>query len=418
MKKLLQPMSALLAVCMLFFSACSRDAADIKSAPDAYEVTFIAVVPETSPAVYVTGNLPALGDWDPSLVALSGEGAERRLTIQVPADYRLEYKFTLGTWDQEAAGPSGTIFPNFELLVDEDKTVRHEIVDFKRRSEEYDQHIADWQGSGVLGSLVYWKDVPSSYLSHTRHVEIWLPPGYDDHPEKRYRVIYMSDGQNLFDPRIANTGVDWGIDEAMMNGVAAGQFEPAIVVATWSSPRRIQEYSPWHDAPDYAKFLVEELMPRVNAEFRTLTGPENTFHMGSSMGGLLSYYLVKTYPEVFSACGCVSSHFPISEALYVQYVEGGSPEGVDARPYIIRDIASGATMPPGQRLFFDYGTEGLDAEYGPTHAAMREWLAGQGYVEGEDFVIREYAGANHNERSWRARIGDQLQWLLAAPDEN
>lgn len=390
--------------------ACSRaPEPETVSAPDSHQVTITAVVPDETPAVFITGNLPVLGNWDPGVYKMTGEGAERVASFEAPDNYHLEYKFTLGAWDEEASGPSGTIFPNFELDIDGDKTARHDIVDFKKRSDDYDKYIADWEGSGVLGTLIYRKDVSSAHLSEKRHVEIWLPPGYDESDE-RYPVIYMSDGQNLFDPRIANTGVDWGVDEAMMAGVAAGKFRPAIVVATWSTSKRFEEYSPWHDAPDYARFLIEELKPKIDAEFRTLTGPEATFHMGSSMGGLLSFYLVRNHPEVFSACGCVSTHFPLSDAVVAEFMGG---EGTDPTPYVVRDIAAGATMPKGQRLYFDYGTLGLDAAYGPSHDAVRDWLLVQGVVEGEDFVIRRYDGADHNERSWRARIGDQLEWLLA-----
>ncbi|MDH3554024.1 MAG: alpha/beta hydrolase-fold protein, partial [Gammaproteobacteria bacterium] len=216
----------------------------------------------------------------------------------------------------------------------------------------------------------------SEYLSETRHVEIWLPPGYNEGPDRRYRVIYMSHGENLFDPRIANTGIDWGVDEAMMRGAEQDLFEPAIVVATWSTAQRTKEYSPWHDAPEYARFLIEELMPRVNAEFRTLTDRDSTFVMGSSMGGLLSYYLVKSHPGVFAACGCVSTAFLVSEKRLARF-NGAEQSDFDATPYIIRDIENGDTVPSGVRMFFDYGTEGLDAEYGPQHAAVRDWLLEQ-----------------------------------------
>ncbi len=268
--------------------------------------------------------------------------------------------------------------------------------------------IDDPQGAGVRGRLVYWEDVPSAFLSEDRHVVVWLPPGYDDDPGKRYRVIYMSDGENLFDPRIASWGVDWGIDEAMMHGVENGEYEPAIVVGTWSTARRGYDYSPWHDAPAYARFLVDELMPRVNASFRTLTGAENTFHMGSSMGGLLSYYLVKNHPDVFSACGCVSSHFALSEQVFADVMGG---EGTDPMPYVVRDIERGDAV-RGGRFFFDYGTETLDSTYEKDHEPVRAWLLGQGLVEGRDFRMQRYDGADHSERAWRSRVGDQLQWLL------
>ena len=125
-----------------------------------------------------------------------------------------------------------------------------------------ERYLDDLPGSGVEGTLVYWHDTPSAYLAETRHVLVWLPPGYEDTPDKRYRVIYMSDGENLFDPRIASWGVDWGIDEAMMRGVANGDYEPAIVVGAWSTSQRGPEYSPWHGASEYSRFLIEELMPQ------------------------------------------------------------------------------------------------------------------------------------------------------------
>ena len=151
-----------------------------------------------------------------------------------------------------------------------------------------------------------------------------------------------------------------------------------IVVGAWSTDERGPEYSPWHGAPEYARFLIEELMPRVNAEFRTLTGPENTAHMGSSMGGLLSFYLVTYHPEAFGSCGCVSTHFPLSERVWAQVGYGEDGEALDETPFILRDIEAGLTVPQGARYWFDYGTEGLDGEYGPTHETVREWLLAPG----------------------------------------
>jgi len=376
--------------------------------PVTHNVEIVAEVPTNSPTVYLTGNIDELGPWNPDALAMSGDGKERRAVISVPDGHTLEYKITLGSWARETVDRFGRTLPNYALHVTGDETVSHEIVSFKLDPVEY---MADWQNSGVLGTLVYWKDVASEFLAETRPVEIWLPPGYDDEPDRQYRVIYMHDGQNLFDPRLANTGVDWGVDEAMMRGAESGLFEPAIVVAAWSSSRRGPEYSPWHDGPQYARFLIEELMPRVNSEFRTLTGPKDTFVMGSSMGGLLSFYLVKNHPEEFSACGCVSSHFPLSDAVAASFM-GKDSSDADTTPYILKDIAAGDTVPADVRFFFDYGTETLDAEYGPTHIAVRDWLLAQGRVEGNDFRIQEYAGAAHNEAAWRARLDDQLVWLL------
>jgi enterochelin esterase-like enzyme len=396
---------------LLLAAACSGgDSPDVESMENCCLVTLTTTVPEGTDTLYVSGNIPELGPWDPAGLALEGEGTRRSVHLNVPRGTELEYKFTLGTWDREALGPSGMVMPNHRLTVDRDIEATHEIGDFRKDNEAY---MADWKGSGVLGTLVYWPDFRSDVLEFDRHVEIWLPPGYDEQPERRYPVLYMSDGQNLFDPRIDNTGVDWGVDEAVMRLVAQGMIPPVIVVGAWSTDARGREYSPWHGAPDYARFLIEELMPRVDREFRTLTGPGNTAVMGSSMGGLLSFYLVTNHPDVFGSCGCESTHFALSESIVERYLRGvEAPADPDTVPFVVRDIEAGLEPPVRARYFFAYGTRGLDADYGPPHEIVREWLVAQGRIEGTDFVVREYEGADHNEASWRARIDDDLVFMF------
>jgi predicted alpha/beta superfamily hydrolase len=372
--------------------------------------TIRATVPEGTDTVYLAGSIPALGPWRPDGRVMTGTGRERTVRVTAPRGTTIEYKFTLGSWDREALGPNGTVPPNHQLVLERDVEVAHEVAGFKQDPRDY---IADWPGSGVLGRLVYWTDVTSVHLGPARHVEIWLPPGYDDHPTIRYPVLYMADGQNLFDPRIASTGVDWGLDEAVVRLVEREVIPPVIVVGVWNTANRFPEYSPWHGAPAYARFLIDELMPRVNAEFRTRTGPEHTAVMGSSAGGLLSFYLVTRHPDVFGACGCLSTHFTLSEAGVAEFAPGAvTTASPDTVPYILRDISAGMTVPDGTRYWFDYGTEGLDATYGPTHDAVRAWLQRQGLVDGTRFVVRRYQGANHNEASWRARLDDPLRFLF------
>lgn len=262
------------------------------------------------------------------------------------------------------------------------------------------------------GRIVHWPAVRSRVLDLPRNIDIWLPPGYDQSTE-RYPVLYMADGQNLFDSTTAFGGVEWGVDETVGELIRSGALRPIIVVGVWNSANRFQEYSPWQGAPDYARFLAREVLPRVNREFRTLTGPENTMVMGSSMGGLLSFYLVSHHPEVFGACGCISSHFVWSEA-WVRAMTSPEPLAApaDSTPYILKDIAAGRKLPRDTRYWFDYGTTGLDSLYAPPHRAIRAWMLQQGMVEGRDFVMRVYDGAGHNETSWRARLADPLRFLF------
>ena len=396
---------ALIAAC-LALAGCGNDVGGAE--PPTHSVTISLQVPDDAPTIYVTGNLPVLGPWHPAALAVPGAGHSRSVTFEAPAGHTLRYRITAGSWEREGLGTAGELLPEFTSIIDSDVRLSVEIGAFRTDPAVF---IEDWRGAGVEGELVYWKDVDSALMKETRHVVIWLPPGYGVDADTKYKVIYVHDGQNLFDPRIAYTMVDWGIDEAMMRGVRAGKFEPAIVVGIWNTPHRLIEYSPWHDADRYARFIVNELMPRVESEFAVLTGPENTFVMGASMGGLVSLYLLKEYPDVFGACGCVSSHLSWSEQMLEWYM-GRDYQGADATPYIVRDIESGARISAGVRLYLDYGTDGLDAAYAAPHGVVKAWLIDNGLEEDKDFRIREFAGAGHNEAAWRVRVEDQLAWLL------
>lgn len=401
---------ALVGILILTLMACSGE----NSPPAGVSITVTATVPADAGTVYLTGNHPQFGPWNADGVAMAGDGGERTVTFKLAPEEELLYKFTLGDWSREAVDGNGFPYRNFVLMAQDGLSVHHDIAGFKPDPKVL---LADWKGSGVIGTLVHETDVPSAFLELPRNVTIWLPPSYADpqNAEKRYPVIYMTDGQNLFDPRIANFGIDWGMDEAMVRGVEDGVFEPAIIVSTWSTAQRFSDYSPWHNGPDYARFVVEELKPRIDKTYRTRTDRENTFAMGSSMGGLVAMHMVTQHPYVFSACGCVSTHVPLSERMVATASGGGSPEESDPTPYLSREIAEGRFTPAANaRYFFDYGTEGLDADYGPVHDDIRAHFIASGLAEGEDFLIKRYPGADHNEASWRARVGDQLAWLLSA----
>ncbi len=373
-----------------------------------HTVRITAKVPADAPEVYVSGNLPVLGPWHPAALKMNGKGDTRTVEISVPDGHALQYKITAGSWEQEGLGPSATVLPSFGAVVTAPVRLTAEIAGFRRDPREL---IADWRGSGVVGTLHYWQDMPSKHLKESRHVVTWLPPGYDPASSRRYKVIYMHDGQNLFDPRLSYTNIDWGVDEAMMQGVSEGKYEPAIIVGIWNTADRLKEYSPDHLGHNYTRFILEELMPRIESSYNVKTGPENTFSMGSSMGGLISFHLVRNHPEVFSACGCVSTHVTWSEQQ-IAYFNGGNPAQANPVPYILRSLEGSEPMPPGQRMFFDYGTKGLDEAYAPVTGELVKWLNSQGYAEGSGLKVKQFDGDDHKEKYWRARVGEHLDWLL------
>lgn len=258
-----------------------------------------------------------------------------------------------------------------------------------------------------------------SRFADPRTIDVWLPPGYDANAAERYPVIYFHDGQNLFDPRLAYGGATWGIDEAMHRLIAAGKTRGAIVVGLWNNGlTRFPEYMPRKAvttpdlgfgvgnqrlpatairSDDYLKFIVEELKPFIDRTYRTLPDRAHTSIAGSSMGGLISGYALAEYPNVFGAAACVSTHWPAGDGCVVDYFAQHLPR-------------AGA-----HRLYFDYGTATLDAAYEPFQQRMDAALLTLGYIEGRDWLTKKFSGAEHNEKSWSARVDQPLEFLLATP---
>lgn len=255
--------------CVLCLAACSS--VHLTSRPEASEVRLEVSAPDEIEQVFLTGSLERLGPWKPDALPMNSRVAGRHTaTVAIKSGETFEYKFTLRSWDREAVGPFGMALSHFRLA-DGAVSARHDVEWFKKDVRDY---IASADQASILGQLDYWLDVTSQHVSEPRPVTIWTPPQYGEDANKRYRVIYVCDGQNLFDPRIENTGVDCGVDEAMMHVVASTGTDPAVVVATWSTAERGPEYSPWHDTPTCAEFLEHELIPRVNVVYCTLSFAE------------------------------------------------------------------------------------------------------------------------------------------------
>lgn len=411
--------------CLTFIASCVSAPAE----PPLQDVLIRARVPDDTGAVYLAGNTEALGPWTADGLLMQGSGEERIARLRLPMGTELEFKFTLGSWAREGLGPSGMVMPNNRLTVDGDEDVTIDVPGFKQDSRVY---IEDWPGSGVIGRLDYWLDVSSQHLEMPRHVEIWLPPHYDQQPDARFGVLYMHDGQNLFDPRIANTGVDWGVDEAIMSLVEDGAIAPVIVVGIWSTDLRRREYAPEgvlalvdaevqarladefpNDllADEYLRFVVEELKPRVDASYRTRPEREATFVAGSSMGGLISLYAIAEYPETFAGAAGLSMHWPtgISRENIFDNAQTWRPIIAGAYQRYVAQSGLDANL---HRLWFDHGGLNLDSLYGPYQLAMQPVFEAQGFRLGASLEMRVYPGTDHNEAAWRARLREPLMFLL------
>jgi predicted alpha/beta superfamily hydrolase len=268
--------------------------------------------------------------------------------------------------------------------------------------------------AGVSGKLKRYEKFESKFVE-ARNVDVWLPPDYDAAKAEKYPVLYMHDGQNLFDPELSYSKVDWGVDETMTLLIKEGKVRPAVVVGVWNSPKRTAEYMPQKAvdfantkdlknmpiktenqiiSDNYLKFLVEELKPFIDANYRTRRDRENTFVMGSSMGGLISAYAISEYPKVFGGAGCVSTHWLAGDGIVIEYLKKNLPD------------------PRTHKIYFDFGTATLDAGYEPYQIKMDAVMREKGYVQSKNWLTRKFEGAEHSERAWRERVDIPLTFLL------
>ncbi len=261
-------------------------------------------------------------------------------------------------------------------------------------------------------NIIFVKDFQSKLIA-ARNIEIWLPPSYSKNENQKFPVLYMHDGQNVFNPNTSYTKIDWGVDEAMTELIKKGEVNEAIVIGIWNTEKRFEEYMPQRAAEiykennknypreadeiisdNYLKFIVEELKPFIDSNYRTLTENQNTFIMGSSMGGLISAYAVCEYPEIFSAAGCVSTHWPVGEGIMIDYLKKNLP------------------APENHKFYFDFGTETLDAQYEPFQIKADEVMSIAGYEEGKNWITKKFPGEGHTEKAWRKRVHIPLKFLL------
>ena len=273
------------------------------------------------------------------------------------------------------------------------------------------------------GSIIHYKDFPSK-LIRPRPVDVWLPEAYDPKSDERYPVIYMHDGQMMFhhvDSSLAGMDVFWDVDKVITRLISNGEIKPAIIVSVWMADwmkgSRRAEYMPqkavtkeaWRRMRDeglkeegdeiissdnYLQFLVTELKPFIDKTFPTLKGSADTFLIGSSAGALISAYAIAEYPHVFGGAACMSTDWSMGEGLVAQWFDEHWPN------------------PGMNRVYFDYGTETMDALYEPFQLKMNDVMRKHGYTEGDDWITRCFEGADHSPKSWNRRLHVPLKFLL------
>jgi len=264
----------------------------------------------------------------------------------------------------------------------------------------------------------------SAYVDE-RPVEVWLPDGYAERARAghRYQVLYMQDGQMLFDPASTWNRQAWRVDVVLDRLMRQGRIADTIVVAIWNNDKlRASEYFPGKfldrmpaavrdrylhtylenrsRSDDYLRFLVTELKPAIDRRYATRSDPAHTFIVGSSMGGLISVYAFSEYPQVFGGAAGLSTH-------WVGSFEANAGIPLAAFNYLSERLPA----PQGRRLYLDHGTATLDALYGPYQSFIDQIVLERGYTS-VDYMSRVFDGADHSETAWSDRLEVPLLFLL------
>jgi predicted alpha/beta superfamily hydrolase len=353
-----------------------------------YKVSFVVkkLPPYQASAekIFLAGSF---NNWNPGneKFALHTVNGKPGITIELTRGM-FEYKFTRGSWERVEWGANSGI-GNRRLEVENDTTIEVEI-------QNWADHFPSQPKKTTASSNVQVIDTAFFIPQLNRHRRIWiyLPASYHQ-SHKKYPVLYMHDGQNLFDEATSGYG-EWGVDEAL-DSLATGNREMIVVGIDHGGDKRINEYSPYDmekygkgEGKEYVEFLVKTLKPFIDRHYRTSKKEKDTYIAGSSMGGLISFYAILAYPNVFGAAGVFSPAFWITPQL--KQLDPQLAKKVKGKIYFYAGGAESESMVPDMLAVF---------EQMRLHSKARM-----------ETVIR--AEGKHNEPTWREEFPLFFKWLM------
>lgn len=282
----------------------------------------------------------------------------------------------------------------------------------------------------ISGSIERLENFESKYVT-ARNVDIWLPEDYSS--SKKYAVMYMHDGRMLYDPEKSWNKQAWDADDVATQLLASNSIQPFIIVGIWNGGvTRHSDYFPQKpfelltnvqkdtvtaqlkrshvpitdvfkpQSDNYLKFIIEELKPYIDKTYSVYTDRENTYVMGSSMGGLISMYAICEYPSVFGGAACLSTHWPGTFTLdnnpvpqaFISYLKDNLPK------------------PDGNKIYFDCGDETLDRLYPEIQKEVNQLMLEKGYNK-SNMLTKFFPGENHSENAWNKRLHIPMTFLLS-----
>ena len=354
-------------------------------------------VPLKVDSVYISGNQDQLGNWWPDQILLY------KISPQIwQNDFSflpgtvIEFKITRGSWASEAMYTDNYSIPgNHVVKITSDTTIVIHVLNWKD----------DLRWSTAAGQL-HTHPAITGFGLKPRDLYVWLPPDYNDRPDKRYPVIYMHDGQNMFDRQRAALNSEWRLDETADSLINLKKIESIIIVGIANTSDRGHEYVDSDSGRIYMKLVTEVIKPFIDRAYRTRRDRESTATGGSSAGGLISLMLLWEHPEIFSKAACLSPAFKIHHIDYVKKVQTSGQNNYSRLIYI------------------DNGTIDLEALLQPGIDEMISALENRGLKKDLDYFLYIADGSVHNESAWARRTWRFLELFFpvenqqTGPDQN
>ncbi|HEX4054839.1 MAG TPA: alpha/beta hydrolase-fold protein [Tepidisphaeraceae bacterium] len=365
-------------------------------------VQFIISVPSDTPkdqTLFLSGDSSELGSWDAAGVPLHQESDGRyRVTVNLLTGIHHTFKVTRGTWGTVERGAGGTEIPDHAFTAEPGKVVNSSVLTWVDGGKSIPGKIT------LTGNFRLHQKFESQLLGNTRTIIVYLPPNYESNKIRRYPVLYMQDGQNLFDSSTAFAGVEWRVDETAQALITQKKIQPVIIVGIYNTPDRTAEFTPFDKTPTgaagrgalYGRFIVDELKPMIDRTYRTIPDRDHTALAGSSMGGLITLAIAHDHPDVFGGVAVLD------------------PWLRDSQHDLLDTWKDDAWM-KGMRFYVDMGTNGGPEYPGTTEVpdfnALVQQFDSAGLKKGTDYSATIIDGAAHNESAWQQRVGNFLTFL-------
>jgi len=337
------------------------------------------------------------------------------------------YEMTQSFVDLIAKGKGFGVYTYMSKVFDKDE--HNEIAWSKRLHYPVEFLMSKVQPQKpVSGKIDLYESFPSKFISE-RDVEVWLPEGFS--LKKKYAVLYMHDGQMLFDAATTWNHQSWDIDDVTAGLLKDGKIKDVIIVGINNGGKtRHSDYFPQKpyesltleqkdtvskklngsgktglafkpNSDNYLKFIVSELKPFIDKKYPVFKDRDHTFIAGSSMGGLISMYAICEYPEIFGGAACLSTHWPGIFTLENNPV----PEA------FVTYLKSNLPNPKNHKFYFDYGDHTLETMYAPTQNKVDQGMKAKGFTD-SNWITKFYPGQDHTEKSWNSRLNIPLEFLL------